>query len=98
MTDQSVITVRDKIDAKEDKTLKPDETMLTIIFADGSKLEKHVQHAVGSLVAPMTDEQLTTKFVDQAGLVLGEASARSASDSAWRIRESRNVAEILRTL
>ncbi|KAK5171245.1 uncharacterized protein LTR77_004389 [Saxophila tyrrhenica] len=98
VTDSSVIAVRDKIDAQPDKNLKADETYLTINFEDGSKLEKRIDHAVGSLEVPMTDEQLTAKFVDQAGLVLGEADAKSASDAAWRVGESKNVAEVMRTL
>ncbi|KAK4901856.1 hypothetical protein LTR27_001629 [Elasticomyces elasticus] len=95
--DQAVIEIRDKVDAAADVDLAADETYLTVHFSDGSKLEKHVQHAVGSLEVPMSDEQLTTKFVDQAELVLG-VSARQASDAAWSIGESQDVAEVLGAL
>jgi len=95
--DQSVISIRDKIDATPDKNLGADETYLTVHFADGSKLEKHIKHAVGSLEVPMSDEQLTEKFVDQAALVLGK-EAQQASDAAWKIGDSEDIAKVLRTL
>ncbi|KAK3613928.1 hypothetical protein LTR56_027590 [Elasticomyces elasticus] len=95
--DKAVIEIRDKVDAAADVDLAADETYLTVHFSDGSKLEKHVQHAVGSLEVPMSDEQLTAKFVNQAELVLGE-SARQASNAAWSIGEAKDVAEVLRAL
>lgn len=95
--DQTVISIRDKVDATADKELAADEVYLTAHFADGTKLEKHIQHAVGSLEVPMSDEQLTEKFVDQAALVLGQ-DAQRASDAAWKIGESDDVVGVLRTL
>ncbi|KAF2480112.1 2-methylcitrate dehydratase [Neohortaea acidophila] len=98
VTDSRVIELRDKIDATSDESLGADETYLTVHLADGSKIEKHVKHAVGSLEVPMTDNQLTEKFVDQAALVLGPNGARAASDAAWRIGEADDVASVLRAL
>ncbi|KAK3080560.1 hypothetical protein LTR53_020527, partial [Teratosphaeriaceae sp. CCFEE 6253] len=60
------------VDAIADGSLAADEVRLIVRFKDGSELEKHVEHAVGSLEVPMSDEQLTEKFVDQAALVLDE--------------------------
>ena len=95
--DKTVISIRDKVDATSDKNLAADEVYLTIHFKDGSKLENHVQHAVGSLEVPMSDEQLTEKFVDQAALVLGK-DAEQASDAAWEIGEADDVAKVLGSL
>ena len=94
---REVIEIRDKIDAISDKSLAADETLLIVHFANGSKLERHVQHAVGSLEVPMTDEQLTEKFIDQSMLVLGDA-AKEASDRVWKIGEAKDVATVLATL
>lgn len=98
VTSSEVVALRDKIEATTDEGLKADETYLTVYFADGSKMEKHVEHAVGSLEVPMTDEQLTEKFVDQAALVLGKRAARAASDAAWTIAEAGDVSEVLKSL
>ena len=43
----------------------------------------------------MTDEQLEWKFVDQVGLVLGEAKAKEISDLAWGIADSPDVAAVI---
>lgn len=98
VTDSKVIAVRDKIDASPSKDVKPDEALLMILFTDGNKIEKHVKHAVGSLEVPMTDEQLTEKFVDQSALVLGKEGAQRASECAWNIGAVSDIAEVLRTL
>ena len=46
----------------------------------------------------MTDEQLTEKFIDQSALVRGRDGAERASETAWKIADSKDVAEVLRTL
>ena len=46
----------------------------------------------------MTNEQLTEKFVDQASLVLGDDRAKAASDAAWSIVDSDDVATALHNL
>ena len=97
--DEDVIRIRDKIDAVDDDVLAADETYLTVHLRDGRRLEKHIEHAVGSLEVPMSDEQLTEKFVDQATLLLGSVEhAQQASELAWKIGEVNDVATILARL
>ncbi|KAK5138266.1 hypothetical protein LTR08_003327 [Meristemomyces frigidus] len=98
VADLAVISLRDQIEATPDEQLAADETYLTVHFADGSKLEKHVQHAVGSLEVPMSDAQLTEKFVDQAALVLGKDGAQRASDAAWKIGQAEDIVKVLQAL
>lgn len=98
VTNPAATTLRDKIDATSDPAMQADETMITVLLQNGNRLEKHIEHAVGSLEVPMSDAQLSEKFLDQAALVLGAAPAKAASDAAWRIGESEDVIEILRTL
>lgn len=98
VTDPSVVSIRDRIHATPDKNLKADETFLTVIFEGGTEVKKHIDHAVGSLEVPMTDEQLTEKFIDQAALVLGRDGAKAASDNAWRFAGVQNASEALKSL
>ncbi|KAK4575405.1 hypothetical protein LTR86_001259 [Recurvomyces mirabilis] len=93
--DPAVISLRDQVDAESKKSLAADETYLTIYLKGADKLEKHVQHAVGSLEVPMTQGQLEEKFIDQAALVLGAEGAKSASGVAWKIGEDGDVAAVL---
>ncbi|KAL1586633.1 hypothetical protein WHR41_04694 [Cladosporium halotolerans] len=90
-----VVEVREKIEAKADEGIAADEAHLKVHLAGGRVVVKHVQHAVGSLDRPMTDEQLEWKFVDQVGLVLGEAKAKKISDLAWGIADSPDVAAVI---
>lgn len=92
VTSSEVITMREKVKIELDNSIAADEVRLTVTLADGTEIEKHVQHAVGSLEVPMTDEQLTAKFVDQVALVLGKQGAQKASDDAWKIGEAKDVA------
>ncbi|KAI7550551.1 hypothetical protein KC331_g3110 [Hortaea werneckii] len=98
LEDPTVVRVRDKVEATPTDDVGADEAHLQIHFADGQRLAKHVKHAVGSLEKPMTDEQLTDKFLDQASLVLGKARAVAASDIAWAVTEQSDVASVLRHL
>lgn len=61
-------------------------------------LQKHVEHAVGSLEEPMTDLQLTRKFLDQCSLVLGVQGGGKASTLAWKIAESKDGGAMLKFL
>ncbi|KAK4496375.1 hypothetical protein PRZ48_012355 [Zasmidium cellare] len=96
--DSKVVALRDKISATADEGLRADEAFVTVVLKDGTRLEKHVVHAIGSLEIPMTDEQLTEKFVDQCELVLGKEGARKASEGAWAIGDVGDVASAVKGL
>ncbi|KAI6796352.1 hypothetical protein KC363_g6160 [Hortaea werneckii] len=98
VTDPNVVSIRDIVEATPNEDVGADEAYLRIHFADGQTLANHVKHAVGSLEKPMTDEQLTEKFLDQTTLVLGKAKAVAASNIAWAVAEGPDVADMLRDL
>jgi len=93
---ETVIALRDKVDAIPNGSLAADETYVTVHFKDGSQIETHILHAVGSLEVPMSNEQLTEKFIDQAALVLGRDGAQKASVAAWNIVEADDIATVLK--
>jgi aconitate decarboxylase len=92
VTSSEVISVRDKVSIEADTSLAADEAYLVLEHADGTRSEKHIAHAVGSLEVPMADEQLTAKFIDQASLVIGKEVATKWSESAWKIGDAQDVA------
>jgi len=96
-TDPKVVNIRDKIEASEDNSLAADEAYITVTFEDGSEVEKHVVHAIGSTEVPMTDEQLTAKFVDQCQSLLG-GRTQQVSDALWRIESAPGIAQLIRGL
>lgn len=96
VTSTEVMTLRDKVHIEADTSLAADEAYLSLEHSNGKMLEKHVTHAVGSLQVPMTDEQLTAKFIDQVSLVAGENAAQQWSENAWKICSTHDVAAMLR--
>lgn len=96
-TDPKVIKIRDKIDATEDKSLGADEAYITVEFEDGSRAEKHIAHAIGSTEVPMTEEQLTAKFVDQCRAVLGNRT-QQVSDALWNVENASDIAQLIKEL
>ena len=93
VTDKDVVSVRDSIQATADQSLTADEAYITVLLQDGSKLEKHVEHAVGSVEVPMTEQLLQEKFLDQVTPVLGSEKAKAASDAVWKLADASNMAK-----
>ena len=87
-----VVGVRQKIEAIADQSLAADEADIELTMEDGSVLRKHVKHAVGSLEVPMTNDQLESKFIDQAIPVLGQERAAAASRAIRSLETSESVA------
>lgn len=98
VTNQEITSIRDKIDAVADETLGADEAEIKAEFSDGQQLSKHITHAIGSLEAPMTDDQLEQKFIDQVGQALGSQAATQASKSCWAIADARSLGEVVSSL
>ncbi|KXT17635.1 hypothetical protein AC579_10150 [Pseudocercospora musae] len=95
---QSSAELRDKIHATSSESIASDAAKVVVHFRNGSRLEKFVEHAVGSINVPMTDEQLTEKFVNQCSSVLGKEGAARASELAWSIGEAPDVRDIVERL
>lgn len=93
---KEVVTVRDKINAVADTSLGADEALITVTLTDGTTMEKHVEHAVGSVEVPMSDGQLQEKFIDQVSLVVGREKAEKANKACWALETVTDVAEIAR--
>lgn len=89
--DSAVANTRNRVEVEADASLRPDEAHMIIRAMDVGEMEKHIDHAVGSLEVPMTDKQLTEKFIDQVSLVLGKDGAKKASEAAWKMGVSDDV-------
>ncbi|KUI64267.1 Uncharacterized protein YxeQ [Cytospora mali] len=95
--DPKVIGVRDRITAEIDQSLSADETVVVVTMKGGRKVEKHVQHAVGSMEVPLDEHRLQEKFLDQCQRILGQGT-RAASDALWDIENARDIAAITHVL
>ncbi|KAI1316024.1 mmge/prpd family protein-like protein [Xylariaceae sp. FL0255] len=92
--DAEVVGVRDRIDAVINKDLAADAAIVTVTMRDGKVLEKHVDHAVGSLEVPLDDRRLEEKFLDQCKI----QDAEAVSSLLWKIRKSGDVAALFKSI
>jgi 2-methylcitrate dehydratase PrpD len=60
--DPTLAELRGRIAAEPDSRLAKDQAVVTITLRDGRKPTARVEHAVGSLVNPMSDDDLNDKF------------------------------------
>jgi 2-methylcitrate dehydratase PrpD len=95
--DPEVIALRDRVTARAEEGIREDEAYVTITLADGRKLEKHVEHAIGSLERPMSDADLEKKFRGQAEGVLPAGQTDQLVSACWSIDSAKNVADVARS-
>jgi 2-methylcitrate dehydratase PrpD len=82
-----VKALRSKINLTVDESIKEDQVRLTVILKDGRELIHFVEHAIGSMDLPMTDEQLIEKFKDVSGNIISEEAQDLLVDLVYRFDE-----------
>ncbi|OJJ41696.1 hypothetical protein ASPWEDRAFT_101342 [Aspergillus wentii DTO 134E9] len=94
VNEPNVLKVRAKLHATGDSSIRPDECHIVLKLREREVLEKHVDHAVGSVKSPMTDDQLTEKFLDQCISVVGLEKAKKASEWCWNLDTRNDIRDI----
>jgi 2-methylcitrate dehydratase PrpD len=94
--DPKVIALRDRVHAEDEEGIREDEAYASILLEDGRRLEKHVEHAIGSLERPMTNDDLEKKFRGLADGVLSPDQTDRLMASCWSIMTSKDVGAIAR--
>ena len=94
VTDPAVVALRGKVSPVITPGIKPEQVDLTIVLKDGRKLNRYIEHAIGSVEVPMTDKQLETKFSDLADGIIPAATIRRVMDACWGVENLPNAAEI----
>jgi 2-methylcitrate dehydratase PrpD len=84
VTDPTIVALRDRVTATVDPAIREEQVHAVIALKDGRRLEKHIEHAVGSVERPMSNADLEAKFLGNAQGVLSEARARALIDLCWR--------------
>jgi len=91
--DPVIVSLRDRVTATIDPAIKEEQVRATVVLKDGRRLDKFIEHVVGSLERPMSDQDLETKFSGLVDGVLPPAQARRIMDSCWKIEGIPSVAE-----
>jgi 2-methylcitrate dehydratase PrpD len=94
--DPALQHVRSVTTAVADPTITEDQVHVEVTLRDGKKLAKFVEESLGNVHRPLSDENLTEKFRDQAVLALPEAQVDAVIEQCWRIRELPNVGDLAR--
>jgi 2-methylcitrate dehydratase PrpD len=89
-----IVDLRDRVTAEGDPRCHEAAVTIEVTFKDGSTATKHVERAIGSRERPLTNAQLETKFMNQAMLVIGEATSRALLDLAWTIEDLDRAAAV----
>lgn len=94
--DPRVVELRDRVFATEDQSIGRTEARVSIKLHSGTRLDRHVAHALGTLERPMSDADLESKF---RGLVTGVLPERRVSEliaACWSLETLKDAAEIAR--
>ena len=87
VNDSALTALRRKVRAQTDPACAEDAVSIVVTLDSGRRFEKRIEHAIGSHDRPLTDDQLETKFLRQAALVIGEDASRRLMTTAWRLPE-----------
>ena len=90
------VALRQRVTAKVDRTIAEDQVRVTIVMKDQRRLEKYIEHCVGSSRNPMTNAQLEAKFTRLADGILPGAQTRQLMDLCWNIGSLTDVAQLAR--
>jgi 2-methylcitrate dehydratase PrpD len=96
LADPQLAHVRGVTTAIADPAITEDQVHVEVTLRDGRKLVKFVERSLGNVHQPLSDAQLTEKFVDQAVLALPRAQVDAVLERCWRIGELKDVGELAR--
>lgn len=65
--DPELIALRDKVRLETSDDIQQDQALMKVITNDGKNYEEFMEHAIGSIDVPITNQQLKEKFVDVTG-------------------------------
>jgi 2-methylcitrate dehydratase PrpD len=90
----TIAALRDRVTATVDPTLKEEQVRATIVLKDGRRLEKFIEHVVGSVERPLSDADLERKFLGLADGVLPESQAQDLIARCWAVEGLRSAADL----
>jgi 2-methylcitrate dehydratase PrpD len=92
--DPVIVALRTRVVPVVDPAVNPEQVEMSITLKDGRQLEKSIQHAIGSLEAPMTDHDLETKFTDLADGILPPGQIRKLIELCWNVQKLSSASDL----
>jgi 2-methylcitrate dehydratase PrpD len=93
--DPRVRELQSRLNATSSPALAIDQAKATMRMRDGTTHSASIEHGVGSLVKPMSDDALSTKFLSQVRGTLADDAAQRLLDASWNVRGLASVADLL---
>lgn len=93
-TDPAIVALRKRVKVTTDKSVHEDEVTFTVKTKDGKTIKKYIEHAIGSVHKPLSNEQLNVKFINQSSLVIGEARTKALLDLSWNVKNVTRATEL----
>ncbi len=94
--DAVTIALRDRVTTTIDPAIAEDQVRIAITLTNGARLEKYIEHAVGSARNPMSDLQIEAKFRGLADGILPPDRVRRLMDLCWNIEKAPAASQLAR--
>ena len=90
-----MVALRAKVVATVDNSIDEASADVTATLKDGKKIHVFVEHAIGSVKNPMTDQHLNAKFSNLSIPVIGESQTSSVITKCWDFKNITNIQDLL---
>jgi 2-methylcitrate dehydratase PrpD len=91
-----IIALRELVTATVDPSIKAEQVDMTITTKEDRKLHIFIEHALGSLEKPMTNDQLETKFLDLTDGILSKKQSQNLLKLCWTIEKLPSADSIIK--
>jgi 2-methylcitrate dehydratase PrpD len=91
-----IAAFQDRVAVVGDASVAADAAEVTVTMNDGRVHTCRIDHCIGSATNPMTDAQLTRKFLELAEPVVGPVRSKEVVDRAWAVENMDDVGDLAR--
>jgi 2-methylcitrate dehydratase PrpD len=92
--DPAVIALRERVGTTADPQIKEDQVRVSVLMKDGRRLDKFIEHAIGSAQNPMSDAQLERKFKGLAEGILPTDRVNRLVNFCWNLEQAPDAAQL----
>src|SRR5690606_36473849 len=86
---------RRKVNAIVEESIDEAAVEAVATLTDGSQIALRVDHAIGSLERPMSNQDLEDKFSAMNNPILGEAQTRMLMDICWNLSNEESMKNLI---
>lgn len=91
---KTIKALSEKVSVTGDKGVPDYSVYVSVTFGDGTVLDTHVEHAIGSLANPLSDDYLKMKFLDQVSKPIGADKAQSAHKAFLKVVNLKDMRDL----